>query len=51
MFDPCTVVKTGEIDYENFGDFLGHISNCHDCQRRIAAQIEINFRQKQMGEN
>lgn len=50
MFDPCTVVKTGEIDYGNFGDFMVHVGRCNDCQRRIAAQIEIAFKQKTMGD-
>jgi len=48
MIDPyCEMVKQGKADAEDFADFLYHVSSCRDCQRRIASQITVNFKQRQ----
>ena len=44
----CEYVKTQTIPEEGFEDFLHHVSDCKDCQRRIAAQIVVDFKQRQM---
>lgn len=43
----CEIVKQGRADAEDFEDFLKHVSDCKDCQRRIQSQIITNFRQRQ----
>lgn len=47
MIDPCALVKQGQVDYDDFGYFLHHVSECRDCQRRITSQIETQFKQRQ----
>lgn len=51
MTEFCSLVKRGTIDFVNFEDFLAHVSECNDCQRRIASQIEIDFNQRTMENN
>jgi hypothetical protein len=48
MIDHCEMVKQGRADAQDFDDFLKHVSDCKDCQRRIGSQIVTNFRQRQM---
>ena len=50
MTNPCELVKQGKVEEQDFDDFLKHINDCADCQRRIRSQIITNFRQRQMGD-
>jgi bacterioferritin-associated ferredoxin len=43
----CEMVKQGRADAQDFDDFLAHVNDCKDCQRRIRSQIIVNFRQRQ----
>jgi len=45
---PCDFVKAGTTDAKNFGEFLAHVADCKDCQRRVFSRIIIEFKQKQM---
>lgn len=48
MNDPyCEMVKQGRADAEDFADFLAHVSDCKDCQRRIRSQIITDFKQRE----
>ena len=46
----CELVKQGRADAQDFDDFLQHIMDCRDCQRRIRSQIITNFKARQMGD-
>lgn len=48
---PCDFVKAGTTDAEDFGEFLHHVSECKDCQRRIFSRLIIEFKQKQQGDS
>ena len=46
MIDHCEMVKQGRADAQDFDDFLKHVNDCNDCQRRIRSQIIVNFNQR-----
>lgn len=48
MIEYCELVKQGGADAEDFEDFLKHVSECTDCQRRISSQIVTEFKQREM---
>ena len=51
MIDPfCEKVKNGELDAEDFGGFLHHVSLCNDCIRRIYSRMVVESKQRIKGD-
>lgn len=45
----CEMVKRGGSE-DDFGSFLRHVTDCGDCQRRIASRIVVEFNQRKNGD-